>query len=113
MLEQFFLISLFVQLAHSVEELTTGFHRRWYLFKMPFRVFLSFELFFSAFWIFVLLFSSFPNRENFQAFFLVLMFANGVQHLIWWGWEKKYVPGLITAFVHIAVFLIFYFKTVF
>jgi hypothetical protein len=113
MLEQFFLISLFVQLAHSVEELTTGFHRRWYLFKMPFRVFLSFELLFSAFWIFVSLLSSFPNRENFQAFFLVLMFANGIQHLVWWGCEKNYVPGLITAFAHIAVFIVFYFKFIF
>src|SRR3989344_9498995 len=112
MLEQFFLISLFVQLAHSVEELTTGFHKKWYLFKMPFRVFLSFELLFSAFWILVF-FSSFPFRENLQAFFLVLMFANGIQHLVWWGCEKKYVPGLITAFAHIALFIVFYFKTIF
>ena len=112
MLEQFFLFSLLVQLIHSVEELTTGFHRKWYLFKMPFKVFLSFELLFSAFWIFVF-FSSLPYRENFQAFFLVLMFANGIQHLVWYGWEKKYVPGLITAFAHIAVFIVFYFKFIF
>ena len=64
------------------------------------------------FWIFVLLSSSFPSRENFQAFFLVLMFANGIQHLVWWGCEKKYVPGLITAFAHIALFIVFYFKTI-
>ncbi|MEK7092472.1 MAG: HXXEE domain-containing protein, partial [Patescibacteria group bacterium] len=111
-LEQFFLISLVVQLVHSVEELTTGFHKKWYLFKMPFPVFLCFELLFSAFWIFVF-FSSVLYREHLQAFFLILMFANGIQHLVWWGWEKKYVPGLITAFTHIAVFLVFYFKVIF
>jgi hypothetical protein len=111
MLEQFFIISLLVQLIHSVEELTTGFHKRWYLFKMPFQIFLSFEILFSAFWIFVY-FSSFAYRENFQVFFLILMFANGIQHLVWWGCEKKYVPGLITAFAHIAIFAIFYFKTI-
>lgn len=110
MLEQFYLIVLLVQLAHSVEELTTGFHRRWYLFKMPFLTFLSFELLFSAFWFFVFFSSSLLYREYLQAFFLVLMFANGVQHLIWWGVEKKYVPGLVTAFVHVAVFLVFFFK---
>jgi len=112
MLEQFFIISLLVQLVHSIEELTTGFHKKWYLFKMPFSVFLSFEILFSLFWIFIF-FSSIPYRENLQAFFLVLMFANGIQHLIWWGWEKKYIPGLITAFAHIAVFLVFYFKIIF
>ena len=112
MLEQFFIISLFVQLVHSVEELTTGFHKKWYLFKMQFHTFLIFEIIFSAFWIFVF-FSSLASREHLQAFFLVLMFANGVQHIVWWGWEKKYVPGLITAFAHIAVFLVFYFKVLF
>lgn len=112
MLEKFFIASLLVQLIHSVEELSTGFHKKWYLFKMPFLVFLSFELIFSGFWIFVL-FSSLPYREYLQAFFLILMFANGVQHLVWWGFEKKYIPGLITAFAHLLVFLIFYFKFIF
>ncbi len=109
MLEQFFLISLLVQLTHSVEELATGFHRKWYLFTMSFRTFLVFEVLFSAFWIIVYLIPSFPAREYLQAFFLILMFANGIQHVVWWGVVKDYVPGLITAFAHLAVFLYFYF----
>lgn len=108
LLQQFFLLSLLVQLVHSFEELSTGFHKKWYLFKMPFRVFFAFELSFSVFWIIVLLLSDFPYRIYLQVFFLALMFANGVQHLVWWGTTKKYVPGLITAPVHILVFLIFY-----
>lgn len=105
-LEQFFLVSLIVQILHSVEELSTGFHKKWYLFTMPFWVFFAFEMIFSAFWIGVLLL----GPTSFQAFFLALMFANGVQHLIWAGSVKRYVPGLVTAPLHIAVFLVFYFS---
>mgnify|MGYP001578370778 FL=1 len=79
---------------------------------MPFWVFLLYEIAFESFWIAILLFPSFPNRLNLQAFFLVLMFANGVQHLVWAVNVKKYVPGLITEPVHIIVFLIFYFKVI-
>ncbi len=112
LLNTFFLISLIIQLLHSIEELTTGFHEKWYLFKLSFRQFLIFEILFTSFWIMVLVIH-FPFREYLQAFFLLLMFANGVQHLIWWGVVKKYVPGLITAFAHIALFLAFYFKLIF
>jgi hypothetical protein len=110
LLQQFFLLSLLVQLIHSIEELSTGFHKKWYLFKMPFWIFLAFELSFSAFWIMVLLLPNLPHKVYLQEFFLVLMFANGIQHLVWWGNAKKYIPGLITAPIHILVFLIFYFK---
>lgn len=103
----------FVQLAHSIEELSTGFHKRWYLFKMPFRVFLGFEIIFNIFWGTVLFYGPFPNREYLLAFFIALMFANGVQHLVWAGIVKKYVPGLITAPIHIVLFLLFYFKIIF
>src|SRR3989338_5368201 len=104
-LEQFFTLSLLIQLVHSIEELSTGFHRKWYLFKMPFWVFLTFELVFSLFWIFVLLFPTLPYRSNIQAVFLMLMFANGIQHIVWAYSVKKYVPGLITAPIHIIIFL--------
>lgn len=110
LLEQFFALSLLVQLVHSIEELSTGFHKKWYLFKMPFWVFLLFELVFEGFWIVVYFFQDFPNRPYLQAFFLALMFTNGVQHIVWAGNTKKYVPGLITAPLHIAVFLLFYFQ---
>jgi hypothetical protein len=110
LLQQFFLLSLIIQLAHSIEELSAGFHKKWYVFKMPFWSFLTFELLFSSFWILVLLVPEFPQRVYLQEFFLALMFANGVQHIVWWGHVKKYVPGLITAPLHILVFLTFYFK---
>ncbi|OGE31964.1 hypothetical protein A2631_02485 [Candidatus Daviesbacteria bacterium RIFCSPHIGHO2_01_FULL_44_29] len=113
LLEQFFLISVLVQIAHVLEELFTGFHKKWYAFKMPFWVFLLFELVFEGFWISVYFLQDFPNRQYFQAFFLVLMFANGVQHIVWSGVAKKYVPGLITAPIHILVFLFFYFRVLF
>ncbi len=106
-IEQFFTIALLVQVAHSIEELFTCFHKKWYLFKMPFWVFLAFELVFSGFWILVLLLKSFPNREAVQLVFLVLMFANGIQHIVWAGYAKKYVPGLVTAIVHIGISVVF------
>jgi hypothetical protein len=107
MIEQFAWIMFFIQLAHSAEELVTGFHRKWYLFKMPFSVFLTFELFHNLFWGGVLLFKEFPYREYFMLFFIVLMLANGIQHVVWWGSVKKYVPGLATAPIHIVIFLYF------
>ncbi len=111
LIEQFFVISLFVQIAHSIEELATGFHKKWYLFKMSFWAFLTFEIVFESFWIAVWLMPDFHSRIYFQAFFLALMLANGVQHIVWAGNVKKYVPGLVTAPVHITVFLTFYFKS--
>lgn len=112
LLEQFFFLSLLVQTAHSIEELSTGFHKKWYLFKMPFWLFLLFEIAFESFWIAVLLFHNFPSRSYLQTLFLVLMFANGVQHIVWAGNVKKYVPGLISALLHVIVFLIFYFQVI-
>lgn len=112
LLEQFFTISLLIQVIHAIEELTTGFNKKWYAFKIPFWVFLAFEIIFEGFWIAVWLLQDFPNRTLLQAFFLALMFANGVQHIVWAGNVKKYVPGLITAPVHIIVFLVYYFKAI-
>lgn len=108
-LSQIYLISLMIQLIHSVEELSTGFHKKWYAFKMPFWIFLAFEIVFSSFWVVILLLPTFPYRTYLQEFFLLLMFANGIQHLVWWGNTKRYVPGLVTAPLHILVFLAFYF----
>ncbi len=112
-LDQCALISFGVQLLHSFEELLTGFHKKWYVFKMPFEVFLVFEICFSLFWGMVIFNHGFPARDGLLGFFLALMFANGVQHLVWSGCVKKYVPGLVTAPVHILVFLIFYFQILF
>lgn len=109
MLEHFYLLAVLVQLSHSVEELSTDFHKKWYLFKMPFKTFLLFECLFSSFWLLILFMPNFPSRVFLQEFFLMLMFANGIQHIVWWGSVKKYVPGLVTAFVHVTVFLSYYF----
>lgn len=102
-------IALFIQLAHSIEELLTGFHKKWYLVKLPFSFFLVFEVIHNIFWFSVFRVGSFPARLQLMSFFLVLMFANGVQHVVWAGSVKKYVPGLITAVLHIVNFLVFYF----
>ncbi len=52
----------------------------------------------------------FPNRDYLMGFFNVLMFANGLWHIAWFGIVKKYVPGLVTAPLFIITFLIFYFQ---
>ncbi|MFA6274359.1 MAG: HXXEE domain-containing protein [Candidatus Paceibacterota bacterium] len=109
-LELFFAISLLIQLAHSCEELLTGFHRKWFFIKMSFLTFLLLDTVCSLFFVLVFIFPNFPYRIFLQYFFLLLMFANGVEHIVWWGSIKKYVPGLVTAFLHIFLFCIFYFQ---
>lgn len=108
-LESFYLLSLIIQIVHSIEELSTGFHKKWYLVKIPLKLFFIWEISFSIFWLLVFILKNFPGRENLMLFFLALMFANGVQHLVWVGSVKKYVPGLLTAPIHIIVFLVFYY----
>jgi len=109
-----FAITVFLlQTAHSVEELSTGFHRKWYLFKMPFWAFLLFEIVFEVFWGSVVFLNQFPLREYLLPFFFALMFANGVQHIVWAGIAKRYIPGLITAPFHIILFLIIYYTLIF
>ncbi len=103
-----YMIFLILQCLHSLEEIATGFHKKWYLFTMSFSLFLTWEILFQTFWIFILFSSDFPQRNSFMAFFTLLMFANGVQHLVWAGVIKKYVPGLFTAPLFILAFLWFY-----
>ena len=109
-IELFATIMFVVQVIHSVEELSTGFHKKWFLFKMPFKVFLTFEIIHNLFWLSVLIFSGFPFRSILLYIFILLMFAQSLFHLAWWGNIKKYVPGLFTAFIHVTIFLIFYFQ---
>jgi hypothetical protein len=100
-----FSMMLGIQFLHSIEELSTGFHRKWYLFAMPFPVFLAFEIAFLSFWIAILLLPDFPHRTGFMMFFNLLMFANGIQHLVWAAAVKRYVPGLVTAPLFLIAFL--------
>lgn len=111
-LDNFAIIVFLLQTAHSVEELSTGFHKKWYLFKMPFVAFLTFEIMFELFWGAVVFFHAFPFREHLLLFFFALMFANGIQHIVWAGVTKKYVPGLITAPFHVVLFLVIYYTLI-
>ena len=106
MIATFATYMFFVQLVHSLEELATGFHKQWYFFSMPFWFFLLFEVLHTIFWELIIFTNIFSNKLELSAVFMILMFANGVQHVVWGAIRKKYVPGLITAPVHIVLFLI-------
>lgn len=110
-LEIFFLLQLGVQIAHSLEESVTEFHKDNFFVHMSLRTFLLFELVFTAAWIVIFL-SHMVWRDVLLALFMLLMFANGIWHLVWARIEKRYVPGLYTAPLHVAVFVWFYFSVV-
>jgi len=80
---------------------------------MKFRTFLIFEILFFSFWVAIFFAKEFQYRDQAMAFFNLLMFANGIWHLVWWGIVKKYVPGLVTAPLFVITFMIFYFQIVF
>ena len=107
-LENYTIAFLVLQLFHSAEELSQGFHKRFPFGKLTFKNFLTFEVLFMGLWLTIFMVKSFPYRENILAFYLLLMFANGIWHIVWWGIEKKYVPGLITAPFFILVFVVYY-----
>lgn len=95
MLIKLFSVMLVMQLLHSAEELSQGFHKRFSLFKMSFRFFLIFEIVFYLFWVSVLIVEHFPFRDYLMGLFILLMLINGLWHMIWWGVERKYVPGQV------------------
>jgi len=102
-----------IQMLHSIEELSNKFNVKFPLFKMSSRFFLYFEILFFLFWLSVLLITIFPYRNIFMSImsiFILLMFVNGLWHVVWWGINKKYVPGLFTEPFYIVVFIIFYFQ---
>lgn len=109
-LEKYFIVLVGVQWLHSLEEIFTHFEIRWPVWKMSRIFFISLEAIFIplvlAFWFI----NNIPFRDTFMLSYIVLMFANGVWHLMWAGTEKRYVPGLITAPLLILVFLLFYFQ---
>lgn len=111
MLETTFLILLGIQFAHSIEELTNDFHNKFPPFKMSLKVFLTFEILFLGFWIGVFLLENLKFREVLMHVFAILMFANGLWHIVWASITKKYVPGLVTAPLFVIVFLWFYFTS--
>ena|SRR3989338_2953006 len=114
-LEYYFLAFLLLQVLHSIEESAMGFYKAFPLVQMRLRTFLLFEVVFISFWFFVFLFRPSDMKEILMHSFTLLMFANGLWHLVWFGFFKKfkkYVPGLVTAFFHVFLFLIFYFSQV-
>jgi len=112
-LELYFIIFLGIQFFHSIEELTQCFHKRFPFGKLKFKTFLSFEILFFGLWILIFFLDQLAIRNQLLAFFMLLMFANGLWHLVWWGIEKKYVPGLITAPLFVIGFVIYYFQILF
>ena len=88
-MEAFFTIMLAVQFLHSVEELTSRFHERCPFFSVSLRTFVLSQVLFLAFWVFILLYHGMPFRDLLMAFFIVLMFVNGVAHVVWWGDRKE------------------------
>lgn len=112
-IDHFFTLALLVQILHALEELVTGFHRRWYLKKLPLWFFIVFDVLFLSFWVYLYFQPAFPQRQYFQAFFLIFMFANGIEHLVWSRINRCYTPGLITAPLHIVIFSVFFFQALF
>lgn len=107
-IEQYYAVFVALQLIHSQEEIHTGFHSKWPVFSWPKKAFVAFELVFSLFIVGMLFVRSLPFRELWFYLFNLLMFANGVEHLIWAASVKKYVPGLVSSFALTAFFLYYY-----
>lgn len=107
--ETFFLLFLVTQIFHSLEEVATGFHKRFPLFTMPLWLFIVFELLFQGFFWLVFSQDPFEMKVVLGHVFALLMFANGLWHIVWWGIEKRYVPGLLTAPILLVEFVVFYF----
>lgn len=103
-------VAFFIQLVHSLEEMLTGFHKKWFFVPMPFWVFFTFEMILFLISLLVIFTNIFPFKEVFLKFYLLLMFANGVEHTVWLMWKKKYVPGLLTSLLHL-VWSSYYFLT--
>ena len=103
-LESYYLALVVTQLLHSQEEIWTRFENKWPLWKMSRKFFICFEVLFSILIISLYLFKNFPQRELSMLIFNVLMFANGIWHLMWAGIKKQYITGLITAQIFIIVY---------
>ena len=101
-----------VQLIHSQEEIWTNFHRRWFVFKMPRWVFISFEIVLSAFIVLYMIQPGIAPVSVVVPIFALVMLINGLEHVIWGLVEKRYVPGLVTAPAFIIIFLAYFFELV-
>ena len=103
----YFALSCIIQILHSLEEIFTHFEKRWPLWKMERITFVSFEILFTLLFLSIFILNPISGAF-FIKIFMLIMFANGIWHLFWAGSEKKYVPGLITAPLHIINFIFYY-----
>ena len=109
-LDTWYFAFVILQLFHSQEEIHTGFYKRSPIFAMPKKVFVTFEILFSLFIVSFVIFKQLPLRNIWVPLFILLMFANGVEHFLWWLAERKYVPGIFTAAIALLMFIGFYFS---
>jgi len=101
-------IALIIQLAHSIEELLTGFNRKWFITNLSFPNMLICEIVHLISWILVTQIVQKPSRIDILFIFLSLMLLNGSQRIAWAITAKRYVPGLFTAPFHLVNFALFY-----
>ena len=97
-----------LQLAHSQEEIWTGFHKKWFVFTMPSWVFLCFEAVLSATIIVYILRPHLAGAGVLTPWFIFAMLLNGMEHIIWAAVKKSYVPGLVTAPFFVVLFGVYY-----
>lgn len=112
-IDSWYIVFVIIQLIHSQEELHAGFYKKSPIFPMPKKRFIIFEILFSTLIVSFAIFKQLPLRDVWMPFFILLMFANGVEHFLWWLSEKRYVPGIVTAVITLLVFIIFYFYFIF
>lgn len=106
----YFVLFGVVQLIHSQEEIWTGFHRQWFVFTMPRALFIAFEIAFTIPILVYMLNPEAPGASVYMPWFMFVMLLNGMEHVVWAGVKKNYVPGLVTAPFFIILF-VFYFAS--
>ena len=113
-IESIFVIMLAIQFSHSIEEQLMNFEEKWPLMRISGTQFWLFEIVFQISFSIIFLINNFIGKTEVMIFFIILMLANGVWHIVWfWFFEKgKYVPGLLTATLFIIAFFIHYYSTV-
>lgn len=104
----YFVLLGLIQLVHSQEEIWTNFHKKWFVFTMPRWLFITLEAFLSLTIIAYIAKPDLPLAHWYMPLFALIMLINGVGHIVWALIARKYVPGLTTAPLFIAVFVFYY-----
>lgn len=106
----YFVLFGLAQLAHSQEEIWTGFHKKWFVFTMPRWAFIAFEVLFLAVMFLYILRPELAFAATYMKLFALVMLINGIGHIVWGLVLRKYVPGLITAPIFVVIFFFYYAK---